>query len=434
MAAQNIRRRVHLIDLFAAHPTSTLRADTAIAARSVMGLNVRHPMWLPAAPAPGISVFALLYFVETFARASLATLIPLQAYELLQSEQKVSFLYTSIGVFSLALSFAIPWLIRRFARRWVYTLGAVALIVAAACFATVSLGGQAAGMLTRVFGTACLNVTLSLYVLDFIAKRQYVRNDSVRLAFSMVGWSVAPYMGVWLYTRFGPEVAYGTSAVWAVVLMAVFWYLRLSDVRAISPARMAPANPVRFVRRFLAQPRLRLAWLIAFGRSSFWSTFFIFAPILMVSTGYGEHGGGLLVSVGNAMLITVIAWGRLGERYGVRRICVFSFAGMAVVLWAAGYATSALPLVTAGFLLLATFFACGLDAVGAVPFYRAVHPNERPEMTSVYRTYLDMGELLPSMVYTALLGFFGIGAVFVANGCLALFCGALCWRYLNRRL
>jgi predicted MFS family arabinose efflux permease len=154
----------------------------------------------------------------------------------------------------------------------------------------------------------------------------------------------------------------------------------------------------------------------------------------MVSTGYGEHGGGLLVSVGNAMLITVIAWGRLGERYGVRRICVFSFAGMAVVLWAAGYATSALPLVTAGFLLLATFFACGLDAVGAVPFYRAVHPNERPEMTSVYRTYLDMGELLPSMVYTALLGFFGIGAVFVANGCLALFCGALCWRYLNRRL
>ena len=52
-----------------------------------MAINVRHPVWLPSAPAPGIRVFALLYLIETFARASLATVIPIQAFDLLRDEQ-----------------------------------------------------------------------------------------------------------------------------------------------------------------------------------------------------------------------------------------------------------------------------------------------------------------------------------------------------------
>ena len=57
-----------------------------------------------------------------------------------------------------------------------------------------------------------------------------------------------------------------------------------------------------------------------------------------------------------------------------------------------------------------------LDAVGSAPFLRAVHVYERPQMTAVYRTYLDMSELLPPLVYAIILGFTGLGGVFVALG------------------
>ena len=258
--------------------------------------------------------------------------------------------------------------------------------------------------------------------------------DSTRLAYATVGWTVAPYLGVWLYANHGIWPVYALSAGAALLLLAVFWYLRLSATPIIAKGKTRPTSPVGYVGRFLAQPRLRLAWLIAFGRSSFWSTFFIYAPILMVATGEGKEAGGILVSLGNVLLITTIWWGRLSARTGVRRLVVFAFCGGAAMLFAAGAVGSSAPWIAAGLLLGATVFIVPLDSVGGVPFYRSVHRAERAEMTAVYRSYMDFGELLPPLAYGVLLAFFGFGVVFVAMGVLMLFCAAMSWRFLPRRL
>ncbi|MDT8346140.1 MAG: MFS transporter, partial [Thermohalobaculum sp.] len=266
-----------------------------------MALNVRHPVWLPAAPSPGVRTFSFLFLIETMARASTATVVPLQAYDLLRDERMVSFLYTSVGIVALAASFVIPFLIRRLSRRWTYTIGAVALALAYLALWTQTLGGQAGGMLLRVFGTSCLNITLSLYVMDFIRKQDFVRNDATRMAISTVGWASAPTIGVWLYAGIGPGAVYGWSIAWATILVGVFWFFRLTENKAIVPGRIAPSNPLRNIRRFVAQPRLRLAWTIAFGRSSFWVTFFVYVPITMVAAGEGQAAGAYVISAGNAL-------------------------------------------------------------------------------------------------------------------------------------
>ena len=399
-----------------------------------MALNVRHPIWLLAAPAPSIRVFALLYSLETFARASLATVIPIQAFDLLQSERTVSFLYSCVALTAFGFSLVIPLLIGRLTRKWVYTLGALLLIMAAGALASHTVPGQIGGMMVRVMGTACLNVTLNLYVLDHVRRDEFVPYDSTRLAYATVGWTVAPYLGVWLYANHGIWPVFGLSGGSALLLLAVFWYLRLSATTTIAKGPSRPARPLGYVRRFVSQPRLRLAWLIAFGRSSFWSTLFVYGPILMVATGQGKEAGGILVSLANVVLITVIWWGRLSSRTGVRWLTAFAFAGGAVMLLAAGLVGSTQPWLTAAILLAATIFIVPLDAVGGVPFYRAVHRGERAEMTAVYRSYMDFGELLPPLAYGVLLAYFGLGIVFVTMGALLLFCAVISWRYLPRRL
>lgn len=399
-----------------------------------MALNVRHAVWLPAAPAPGIHIFALLYLLETFARASIATVIPIQAFDLFRDEQTVSFLYTAVALGAFGFSLVIPLLINALTRKWVYTLGGLLLVGAAAALAMHTVPSQAAGMVIRVMGTACLNVALSLYVLDHIRREDFVPYDSTRLAYSTIGWTVAPYLGVWLYANLGIWAPFALSACSAVLLMAVFWYLRLSATPIIAKGPSRPATPIAFVGRFAAQPRLRLAWLIAFGRSSFWSTFFVYGPILMVATGLGREAGGLLVSLGNVMLVTTLFWGRVSARTGVRRLLAFAFATTAACLFVAGAIGSSAPWITAAILLLATAFVVPLDAVGGVPFYRSVHRSERAEMSAVYRSYMDFGELLPPLVYGVLLAFFGLGVVFVAMGGLLVFCAWMSWRYLPRRL
>lgn len=376
----------------------------------------------------------MLYSVESISRASLSSIVPIQAYDLLKNKQEVSVLYFVIGVVGIAATLYAPVLFRTIPRRFIYTIGALALVAASASLATNTLAGQAAGMFLRVFGAATLAIVLNLYIMEYIPKQGVVKAESLRLTLSTVSWSAGPAFGVWLYIRFGPLAPYLWSALWALILIAIFWYFRLSSDPAISPGPLRPADPMANIRRFVSQPRMRLAWLIAFGRSCYWATFFIYAPILMVATGEGKLAGGIIVSLGNALLAFAIGWGRLGSRIGVRPVVVFAFLATAACAFLAGLSGEAHPWTAALMLLVGTLFAVALDAVGSAPFLRAVRAYERPNMTAVYRTYLDMSELIPPLVYSVILGFTGLGGVFVALGLFCAVCGGLAWRHLPRSM
>jgi MFS family permease len=398
-------------------------------------MHVRHPIWLAGTGRPGAATFALLFTLESVTRATIATVIPLQAYAALQSSRAVSLMFTSVGSAGLVGSLFIPLLIRLVPRRWVYTLGASALIAAAALFARDGTAGLLAGLIVRVLGVACLNVTLNLYIMDTIPRGDLVRSEPLRLAVSGGAWTLCPSLGVFLYGRFGAIAADGLSAAAAALLLATFWAIRLSDNPAIARARRPPPpNPLRNIRRFIAQPRLRLGWLIAFGRSSWWSQFFTFAPLYMVISGHSELASALLISLGNATLFLNVLVGRLAERVGVRRVIVGAFLLTgATMLLAALIAPTGWSYVVAGLLLVASLWVSALDAVGNIPFLRAVRARERPQMTTVFRTYIDLSDLLPSAVYALLLTFFGLESVFATAG-LSMLAIGLTARLLPRRL
>src|SRR3546814_5326080 len=72
------------------------------------------------------------------------------------------------------------------------------------------------------------------------------------------------------------------SAGFALAALGYFWYLRIVDNPTVAPARQTPPMPWNNIRRYLSQPRLRLAWIIPFGRSTFWTTFFVYPPLYIV--------------------------------------------------------------------------------------------------------------------------------------------------------
>lgn len=395
-------------------------------------MHVNHPIWLRTVSTPGAVVFAIMFALESLARASLATVIPLQAYGLLQEARDVSVLYFGVGATGLIGSFTIPLLIRRFRRRWVYSMGVGFFILAAALLATGTLAGQVSGMLVRAFATASTNIALSLYVMDYIRKRDLVRSEPLKLMFSAFAWTGGPFLGVFLYREVAPWAPEAVSAGSAALLLAYFWYLRLQENPAVAAATRPPPNPIKSIARFLAQPRLRLAWLIPFGRSSWWAMFFVYPPLYMVQSGVGELAGALLVSVGNALLIFTPLVGRAAERYGLRRLIIGALAAagicslLAVVFFA-------VPAAVAASLLGAAIAAAVLDAVGNIPFLRSVHPYERPQMTTVFRTYIDFSELLPAALFALMLTFFDMRAVFATSGIVMLGI-ALIARHLPRRM
>ncbi|MCO4316485.1 MFS transporter [Phyllobacterium sp. 21LDTY02-6] len=396
--------------------------------------QVRHPIWIDAAKRPTARVFAILFGIESMARAIITSVVPIQTYDLMQSERGVSILYTCMSLLGLISTLSIPMLIVRIPRRWVYTSGAAALILGCCAFALDTLPGQALGLFLRTFGAGTLSITLSLYIMDHIKKGELVRAESVRMATATLAWTGGPFVGVFLYTKVGMIAPFLASICFSLLLLGLFWYFRLSDNPALQKGPSRPANPIANIRRFVVQPRLRLAWLIAFARSCYWSTFFVYGPILMVATGQGSLAGGLLVSLGNLFLLASILWGKIGMIQGLTRTISGVFVLIAAALIGAGIAGAGFPMVAALMLLVGAFFCVALDTLASTTFIRAVHPHERAQMTAVYRTYLDFSEIVPAFVYSIILSFFNIGAIFIALAGLMVFTAVFVWRYLPRRL
>jgi predicted MFS family arabinose efflux permease len=397
-----------------------------------MSMVGEQPLWLRAVTRPGAAVFGLMFALESLARAVLAALIPLQAYAILKVARDVSLTYFAVAIFGFFISFTIPFFIRRFRRRWVYTAGVVMLIASAASLATFTYTGQIAAMILRSVAAASLNITLSLYVLDYIRKRDLVRSEPLKLLMSAFSWTLGPSLGVYLYNQVGYGSAEMLSGGASLALLIYFWYLRIKDNPAVAAATKPMPSPFKSIRRYISQPRLRLGWFIPFSRSCWWSMFFVYPQLYMVQSGKGELAAAIVLSLGNAVLFGVAFIGKLAQTRGIRPLIIAAFIGSGSLTVAAGF-TYDYPWVTATLLLFGALNVMMLDGLGNIPFLRAVRSLERPQMATVFRTYIDLSDLLPSALYSVLLSFFDIRAVFFACG-LWMLIASIVSRHLPRSM
>jgi len=375
---------------------------------------------------PSSSVFSLVGFT----RSLLITVIPLNANAWLGGAQKVSVLFFGVSLVGLVASLGVPWLVHKIRRRNVFALGIALTMLACGLMATGGGGGIVAGMLANVMAIAALEISLNLYIMDHIPRRELASFEPTRVFYAASMWTLGPWLGVWLHVHINPTTPFAFTAAVALATMIYFQYLRLTDNPAVAPAKKPPPNPLNYLPRFFLQPRLRLAWGLAIGRSAWWSMYFVYAPIYVVESGLGEIWAGTIVSLGTATFFTVPLWNRLGRRYGLRMLLIGGYLATGVLT-----ATVALLNGQAGVvvLLLGAVAAGVIDAAGNVPFLRTVHPHERPEMTTVYNTFRGVSQTAPPGVFAVLLKVFELPAIFLAGGAamasLAWFC-----RYLPRRL
>lgn len=379
-------------------------------------------------------VFASLYTLESTIRGLVSSVIPITAYELLQDEQKVSVLYFTVSLVSLFGTLMVPMLIGMIARRRVYSLGVIFFALASVLMATATVGGLGIGMGLRVVANSCVSVVLALYIMDSIPKPELVRAESLRMSLSTSAWVIGPTLGGWIYATFGLVPVHAVTVCVAVLLLSLFWYFRLGEGNVIPAAKSPAANPFKNLHRFFSQPRLRLAWMIAFSRSAFWTTYFVYGPILLVAAGMGKLSGGLFLSAGNIMLLTTVIWARAAKKSGLRYLITLCFVALTLFLLAAGYTGNTWPMATAVILLGGTIFGSALDGLASTPFLRAVKGRERPAMTSVYRTFLDFSDLVPQAIFSVVLIYFGFGSIFIVLAILTGVTSILTWRYLPKSM
>jgi MFS family permease len=178
------------------------------------------------------------------------------------------------------------------------------------------------------------------------------------------------------------------------------------------------------LRRYFSQPRLRLAWVLNFGRETWWVMIFNYGPWYLEEAGFPKTAAGDLQSSCTTMLVLTLGLGWVARRIGLRRFMAAAYLIVATAMIVAALASGTPNLVWLAFLGSA-LGAVSLDSVAAVTFLRAVRPLERPQMSTVFSIYRDAASVVPPLFFSLLLGFFPLPAVFVATGIFLLGCSLL---------
>ncbi|MBO6948625.1 MAG: MFS transporter [Rhodospirillales bacterium] len=390
------------------------------------------PLWLSAAAQPRAGAFIVLFSIEAWSRATLITLVPLQAHKLLGDAQTVSFVYFFVSVFGMLSTLLIPTVVHVIRRRWAFTVGIILMFASLVGYAAADPMIFPIALGCQVVATAFLEIVMNLFVLDHVPRTEISRFEPKRLLSVAAPFTFGPFLGVWLSETISLEVTMLAVGVTVGLLLGYFWFLRLTDNPAVTMPLRKPPNPMKNLPRFFAQPRLRLAWVLATGRSSWWVLFFVYAPIYLTSAGYSAETAGLVVSVGSASLFFSVAWGALGRKLGMRFILILGYASAGVITILIATAQD-WPTIVLVLIILSACAAAIVDGAGNVPFLRAVHPYERAEMTSVFVTYRHTAQLVTPGVFSLVLGVFALPAVFVVGGAGFV---SMAWlaRYLPKRL
>lgn len=369
-------------------------------------------------PTPGFRDFAALGGVESCVRGTLVAIWPLEMYSQLGSKEAVSWAYFLVGIGSLCWGLAVPSLSRAMPRRWVYTMAAGLYLLAL----TLAILGPITGhvwltpvaLLAMGFGVVTNQICINAYLMDYISRVDLGRSETLRLFYSALPWTIGPAVAVtlWQYWRPAPFVI---AAIATLIMLALFWRLRMGNGKAIARARKHPPNPLAYLGRFLQQPRLVAGWMFAVMRSSGWWVFIVYLPIFCVEAGLGDRLGGLAFAASSLMLFTAPIMLRWQRRVTLRRAVMMSFTAAAIC-----FALAALgnwwPLAAVAGIFAASVFLVSLDAYGSLPFLMAVRPAERTEMSAIYTSFRDVsGILTPGLAFVILTLTGSIPLVFLAT-------------------
>jgi MFS family permease len=387
--------------------------------------------WMTGLAAMAIDkvLITLFFCVETLSRGLLLALIPIKLLEYFGNVQQVTFLYATVAVFGLGNSVFVPWLVRKLGVRMVIALAGVLISCAAILLATENILYVAFGLVIRIIAGACVEVPLTAYIMDRIPRHRLGAFEPWRLFFQASCIAFTPWLGIQLYSQADARIPFALVGICGIVMLGLALAARSALQESRTDVRYAAWAAVRFFR----QPRLRLAWILAVIRASFWAIFNVYAPIFSLLCGWTPSAAAAAVSAGQGSLFLVGIWGRLARRFGARKMLMIGYflAGLSLLATAATgvWAPSVAP-----FVFIATAFSASLiDGPGNVPFLRSTRPHERYDMAGVFMTYRDISQCAPVVMFSLILIFSPLTTTFAAYA-LVLFGAARLSRLLHPRL
>ena len=350
---------------------------------------------------PKLQHFALLAGLEAAVRGSLISVMPLVVRDAMGSTQEASKVYFLAGIVSLSWGLMVPWANRHVPRRWMFTIGCMMYFIGMSLALVGTPTTAALSLMCNAMATVTNFVCFNAYVMDYVDRGSLGRGQSLQMFYAATPWAVGPLLGVWLHDQWRP-LPFLMAGCFAAALITAFWILRLGDGKQIAKAAGPAVNPLAYLGRFFAQPRLIAGWSFAVIRSTGWWVYVVYLPYFCIEQGLGNKVGGVALSLSNALLFAAPLLLRLARRSSVRISVRRAFA-LCGAFFLISSLFAPLPWLTVIAMMAASVLLVTLDVIGGLPFLMSVKPSERTEMSAVYSSFRDVSSIVtPGMAWIVL--------------------------------
>lgn len=392
----------------------------------------RRPLLINQLSFDASTALARLSGIEGISRAILVGVIPVLALNTFGSKENIASIYFGSTLFTLIFTLNLPFLKSILYRRGLITLSTLLLLLSILFFYSEIRVLFAIGIGIRAAGASMFSVILSLYIMDYVGKRELTRNESRRMLYIGVAWLIGPSLGSWFLDQGQMLLVYAIAGISTIWVLIYFWRIRLGDDDVIKASRSEVKTPLRSVIRYFSQSRLRIAYLITFSRACYWVILFVYGPIYVIEAGLPTWVGGVLLSGVSGLLLLSPIVQRLTERFGTRQVLIACSLLIGFSSTILGLIGDAKP-VGILFFVIGAFGGVGMDILVNIPFMRLVKLRERTEMTTVFTTWRESSSLITqALVFLTLL----VAPFWVFYFILALiqFSSAIATSYLPKRL
>lgn len=298
---------------------------------------------------------------------------------------------------------------RRFSKVRVFCAVLLALSVG---YAMMSFSIKPETFITLDFTTG-IAITLSqmlipLFMADFAGKVGIARINARYHLWLNIGALFAPMIAVTVAGYFGNRAAFMASSFIYIAAWLFFRWFHIvqpdKEIKPVNPRRTMRAL-WRNTRLFFKTPGMLRAYLVNFGYYSLRAVRLLYVPIVIIESGFSKDTLGLVLTLGiipYIILSEII--GRAVRKYGKNIWLILGFASFAV-LAAAATLIGGYPLLA--IFVLWQFSGAFMEPVHDLLFFDNVSPTQQTRFYGVFRTSVNLPNILAPTLAAACITFFG---------------------------
>ena len=289
------------------------------------------------------------------------------------------------------------------------------MLMLAVCYAMMSFSIRPFTFIALDYTTGLaitlVGVLIPLFMSDFSRNVGMAKLNARYHLWLNIGAFFAPMIAVAIASRFDNRAAFFASAI---IYLAGFLFFKYFGI-VQSEKRMHRINPRKTMRglmrnasEFFRTPGMARAYAINFGYYSLRAMRYLYVPIVVIENGFSKDTLGLVLTLGIVpYLILSEFMGRAVRKTGKKFWLILGFSTFAIF--------SAAATIVTGYPLLAIFIlwqvsGAFMESVHDLMFFDSARPSQQTRFYGVFRTSVNLPNVVAPMLGAAVIAIFGTTA------------------------